>query len=220
MKTIRVLVADGQPLFSEALAAALEHFPGLVSLEGQPSSSDGTLEMIQALEPDVAVIDYWIPGSWPPADLLIQLRRMVTTTKTILLSWLYSERDIESVLGAGAAGFLPKSVGLADLVEAIHRAHAGQLPVLQDRLEQLTGRIHTRDEQAGRAWDRLKDLTPRERTILVLLASGLSVKQMAERLSLSPATTRTHVGNVLKKTGSASRVELVALARSHGLVQL
>jgi len=125
--------------------------------------------------------------------------------------------QLQSALGAGAAGFLPKSLRLYEITDALHRVHEGNGPVYPPDLDQLVS-AKQRDE-ATRAWTRLATVTPREIKVLRLLGSGLGKNDIAKLLSISPETVRTHIARILNKLNARTQNEAVATARRFELIQ-
>lgn len=223
---IRVLVADGQPLLSECLVVALAQWTDLQPIDDRPASGLDVIEAVLSHQPDVALVDYWMPGiDGPDASgaVLYHLRGF----KVIFLSWFFANRawfdapgDIERTISDGAVGFLPKHCRVATVVEAIERAHAGERPVFGDELEKLVARMRNRRQVVDKMWPQLARLTPREIEVLELLANGVSVKEAAENLFVSPATLRTHVQRILQKTGTHSQAAAIATARNYGIIRV
>lgn len=214
---ISVLIADSQRLFAEALGDALSLRPDLDVIAERPTSGPETVEAVLSLKPDVTLIDYWM-ASMEGAAVTARIVARLPEAKVILLSWFHGTREVKHALTAGAVGFLPKSVQVEDVAEAIRWAHAGQAPVYPEELEKLVRNISVRDEQATEAWRRLAKLTPREVQILELLAYGQPIAQVARKLEITPATLRTHIHKILDKTGTGSQIEALSLARRYGLI--
>ena len=139
--------------------------------------------------------------------------------KVILLSWFHGRADIDFAFKSGAVGFLPKSVTLDPLVEAVRRAHAGERPVLREEVEGLVKKLDKRDDKRAEVLKRVEVLTPRELEILIFLSYGGSITQVAKQLSISPKTLKNHITKILAKTGAGSHTEAVAMARYCGLIQ-
>ncbi|MGH2703666.1 MAG: response regulator [Actinomycetota bacterium] len=214
-----VLVADAQRLFSEALAIALSRYPDLDVVDNNhPTSGLAAVEAAIDLRPDVALLDYWMVGMEGPAAARAILRRL-PTCKIMLLSWLHGPAQVQEALDAGVVGFLPKSLGVGQVVDAIRRARAGEVPVYLEELKELLRNIELRDSEVEDMARRLGSLTPREIQILTLLSFGRRIEDVASDLSIAPGTLRTHVHNILKKTGARSQLEALAMARHHGLIQ-
>lgn len=223
---IRVLVADGQPLLTECLTNALARHDDLLPIPAEGPFRYFVLEGVREHQPDVALVDYWMPGIDGPAacaEVLEQLRGV----KVILLSWFYANRpwfdppgDIQRALDAGAVGFIPKNCEVEFLVEAVRQAHRGENPVMADALEELFERMHRRRERAGEEWRQIASLTAREVQIVELLALGMAVPEAASALCISQATLRTHIQRILQKTGTHSQLAAIAAARQYGLINV
>jgi two-component system response regulator DesR len=213
-----ILIADAQRLFSESLGIALGLQPGLEVLNDHPTEGLGAVEVALARRPDVAVLDYWMVGMEGPAVARAILKR-VPTCKILMVSWLHGPPQVQEALDAGVVGFLPKSLRVQQVVEAIRRAQSGESPVFAEQLRVLLDSIETRANEVDRAAERLGSLTPREIQVLTLLSFGRPIEDVAADLSIAPGTLRTHVHNILRKTGARSQLEALALARHYGLIQ-
>jgi DNA-binding NarL/FixJ family response regulator len=121
-------------------------------------------------------------------------------------------------LRAGAAGFLLKDAPREALVEAIRVIHAGEALLSPSVTRRLVEDYARRGEPAQPPEAILRDLTPREREVLVLVARGLSNGEIADRLVVSEATVKSHVGSILLKLGLRDRVQAVVLAYESGIV--
>lgn len=215
MAQVSVLIVDAQVLFSDALAMALSQEAGLAILEDRPSSGIEALQSAMEHKPDVALVDYWLPEIDGPA-LARELGARLPATKTIHLSWFHGPHQVEESLASGAAGFLPKSLRVAQVVEAVYRAAAGESPIFEQELRQLVRTIEQRGERVQGAAERLSMLTARELKVLGLLAAGLTVHEVSNHLGITEATARTHVHRILAKTKARSQLEAVAMARDLG----
>lgn len=218
------MVADGQPLLSECLATALGQWEDLLPINDRTAFGPDAVAAVHHHQPDVAVLDYWMPGIDGPGSSA-QILEQLTGFKVIFTSWFYANKpwfdapgDIERALAAGAVGFLPKHCRVEVVAEAIRRAHEGECPVLAKAVEELVERMRFRRQQADELWPKLARLTRREIEILELVAMGRAVQEVAEALFISPATVRTHVQRILHKTGTHSQGAAVATARNYGII--
>lgn len=209
---IRVLVADAQPLFAEALGEALSRWADLTAIEDHPDDPARVIAAVEEHDPDVVVLDFWLDGD----TLAGSIRARAPRCKVVFLSDLAGVPQIQKALHAGAASFLPKGVRVDDVAEAIRRAHAGEPLVFGDELAGLFDRLQRLDHQAADRVLWLGRLTPRERDVLGLLAHGHPVEEVARHLSIGIGTARGHVHRILTKTGARSTVEAVAIARHYG----
>lgn len=212
-----VLIAHALPLFSHSLVLALGARPELTLLREHPGSALETIETARRLQPDVIVLDYWMPGLHGIGGVS-QLVSSLPTAKVILLSWLQSNDHIREALDSKAVGFLPTSITVSELADAISLAQDGAKRLFADRVTHLLTTIAKRYEDADRKRTALASLTDREITVLRSLGRGLSQQQAARELSISAATVKVHVHNILLKTGARSSSEAVSMAQGCGLI--
>ncbi|MGI8425916.1 MAG: response regulator [Actinomycetota bacterium] len=217
MAKIRVLVADSQVLVSDALSIALGLYNDLEVLAEHPKGAQEAVDMASILRPDVAVFDFWLEGMDGPV-VVSRILQDAPGQKIILLSWFYSPGHVRDALDAGAVAFLPKSVKVERLVEAIRRAQAGESPVFAEELSRLVQTVDKRYEEKVAVRKRLEGLTKRELEILSLLSSGRPMKELAEELHVAPGTLKVHVHNMLTKTATRNQQELLSLARYCGMI--
>lgn len=212
------MIADSQALSSDSLALALAWSSDIEVLTQRPVTASDAIKVAVSEKPDVLLLDYWMDMDGPAATRMI-LKRL-PTCKIILLSWFHGQREIEDGLEAGAVGFLPRSVLVAEVAEAIRLAAAGVSPVYHEKLKILMNKLNQKDNVAAELWERLVTLTDREVLILRLLSLGHVSGEIAEYLVLSPTTIRKHIDNIIKKLDVHSQVEAIALGRRSGLVQI
>ena len=181
------------------------------------AGSVGDVERIAATEPvDVVVADYWLPDG-NGVEAVATLRRLQRDVSAVFLSADDSDEVILAALEAGAAGYLVKTAGGADVAAAVRRAIDGEILVPARQLANLLAR---RREQAQRQAERsrlMDSLTPRERQILGLMAEGLDNREISRQLGVSYATVRSHVRHLLVKLDARSKLEAVVKAADWGL---
>lgn len=212
---IRVLVADAQPLFAEALVEALSCWRDLVLVAERPDDPRAVIAAAEAHMPDVVVLDFWLDG----ASLTETIRVRLPRCKVVLLSDLTGVPQIQKALRAGAVAFLPRGVMVDEVVHAIRRAHAGDSLAFGDELAGLFGRLQQRGEEVAKRVLWVDTFTTREGEVLDLLMLGHPVEEVARRLAIGVGTTRGHVHRILTKTGARSAVEAVAIARHYGYLK-
>lgn len=214
MGQVSVLVADAQRLVAEALAAALGAQRGLRSAEVVVSRAADAIDAAAAVQPDVAVVDFWIGGPPSGVEAATRIRELSPGTEVLLLSAVPGAPQVQAAMAAGAAGYLPKTISVADLADAVHRAHRGDTPVLLEKLWRMVEAINGRADQSDDVDARLATLTERELEIVRLLPEGRSAKDLAAKLFISEGTFRNYQHGILKKTGASNQQELLRLLRN------
>jgi DNA-binding NarL/FixJ family response regulator len=228
--TIRVVLADDQSLLRKGFRMILEAEDGLEIVGEAPDGADA-LRLVELYRPDVVLMDVRMPVLDG-----IEATRAITAspagdgTRVLILTTFDLDEYAFSALRAGASGFLLKDVPPAELVAAIRTVARGDAvvsPRITRRL--LEEYAHTLpDLAAGTAGDAgdageentaLASLTEREHEVLLAVADGLSNAEIAERLYVSEATVKSHVGRLLAKLGLRDRVQAVVFAFQSGLVQ-
>lgn len=205
---VRVLVADDHPIFREGVARAVGNRDGL-EVVAQCERGDEALERIRAVRPDVAVIDYRMPGL--DADGVLAGLDDVPT-RVLVLSAVTEPDHVLAVLERGAAGYLNKDADRSVIVEAVERIAAGGTVMGPDAQEAMLQRVRAGAREQG-------VLTDREREVLGLLAEGLSAPAIANRLVVEPSTVKSHLKNLYAKLGVGDRAAAVAEAMRRGLLR-
>jgi two-component system nitrate/nitrite response regulator NarL len=207
---VRVLVADDHPLFREGVARAIRDRPDL-ELVGEAADGPTALEQIGRLAPDVALLDVRLPGLDGPS-VLKTLRRDGDATAVLFLSAFTDGDVVYPALSAGAAGYLSKEATRDEICDAIAAVARGETVLSRDAQAGVVRALHHRGSTADAV------LTPREREVLTLTASGVSAPEIGRRLYLSPATVKTHLGRTYEKLGVDDRAAAVAEAIRRGLI--
>ncbi|MFS0704400.1 response regulator [Cellulomonas sp. 179-A 9B4 NHS] len=220
MSGVRVLLADDHGAIRAGLRLMLEQ-SGDVEVVGEAGDGDVAVRQARALRPDVVLMDVRMPGT----DGITATGAIVRDglAEVVALTTFDLDEYVVGMVRAGAAGFLLKSVGAAELVDAVRRVAAGEgvlAPEVTRRvLDAVAGRVPLGGPPADDAGPvtagdpRLAALTARERDVLAGLGEGLSNAQLAERLAVSPTTVKSHVSHVLAKLGVRSRLQAGVLAR-------
>ena len=205
---IGVLVVDDHPLFRTGVVHALQDEPGLFVV-GEAETGEEALRLAQERLPDVVLLDISMPG-W---DGLVTAERIATACPASVIVVLTASSDQDKLLGAfkaGARGYVLKGVAVQELARVIRGAAAGDVyvsPTLATEMLVLLTR--------GSAPDPLQELTGREREILGLIGTGLTNRNIGERLGLTEKTIKHYVTNILQKLQVRSRVEAALLASRH-----
>jgi DNA-binding NarL/FixJ family response regulator len=194
----RVVLCDDHEIVREAIKARMADADGL-AIVGEAGDGEEVVKRVVELEPDVAIVDVELPGR-DGIEATKEILKARPETRVIIFT-AHAQPDLLSLaLRAGASGYVLKSAPSEDIARAVHVV-AGGGTFVGAELGSGAGDV-----------EKLLDLTPREREVLELLAEGLRVKAIADRLSLSPATVHTHVRNAIAKLEVDTRTEAVALA--------
>ncbi len=223
--TIGVLLADDQPLLRKGFRMILEEEPD-IRVVAEVDNGDQAVERSLACRPDVVLMDVRMPVM----DGIEATRRIVASgspTRILVLTTFDLDEYAFGALQAGASGFLLKDAQPQELVGAIRIVASGDAIVspritrrLLDRYAHLMTSGGSVVEGAPlRPAGAFDELTDREREVLVALADGLSNAEIGDRLYVSEATVKTHVGRILAKLGLRDRVQAVVAAYKAGLVR-
>ncbi|MEU7911124.1 response regulator transcription factor [Microbispora bryophytorum] len=212
--TVRVLLADDQPLVRAALRMVIADAPGL-DLAGEAGTGAEAVRMAEAVEPDVVVMDIRMPGMDG-----IEATRLITAgcgAQVLVLTTFDDDEYVYGALRAGASGFLVKDMALDDILAAIRVVAAGEALIAPRVTRRLIEEFAGRPAPGPRS-PRAPGLTEREAEVLTLVGRGLSNAEIAAELFISAATVKTYVTRLLAKLGARDRVRLVIIAYETGLV--
>ncbi|QZN87673.1 response regulator transcription factor [Cellulomonas sp. C5510] len=211
-----MLLADDHGAIRAGLRLMLEQADG-VTVVGEAADGDTAVANARALRPDVVLMDIRMPGT----DGIEATRRIVGEglAQVVALTTFDLDEYLFGVLRAGAVGFLLKSVGAAELVAAVRQVAAGDGVLAPEVTRRVLASVPVpAPEPAAPDAPGLGRLTAREREVLVLLGEGRSNQQVAQALTVSETTAKTHVSRVLAKLGCRTRLEAAAVAHRAGLV--
>jgi DNA-binding NarL/FixJ family response regulator len=215
---IRVAVADDQPLIRSGFAAMVDYAED-VSLAGEAASGEAAVALARTERPDVLLMDIRMPG----LDGIEATRRITADpacagVRVLMLTTFDLDEYVYEALRAGASGFLLKDAAPEQLLAAIRVVAAGDALLAPSVTRRLIERF-AEGFASGRTDSRaLKLLTDREREVLALVARGMTNEEIGQRLNVSYATAKTHVGRILTKLNARDRAQLVMLAYESGLV--
>jgi DNA-binding NarL/FixJ family response regulator len=210
---VRVFLVDDHHLFRVGVKAELGP---LVDVVGDASEVEPAIEMIGERLPEVVLVDVHMPGGGGEAVI----RRVLADhpdVRFLALSVSDAPDDVIAIIRAGARGYVTKTIGGAELADAIKRVADGDA-VFSPRLAGFVLDAFAMEPTGPRVDTELDLLTPRERDVLRLIARGYAYKEMARQLSLSVKTIETHVSNVLRKLQVSNRHELTRWAEDRRIV--
>jgi DNA-binding NarL/FixJ family response regulator len=210
--TISVVVADDQVLVRAGFRVLVDTAPDL-RVVGEAGTGEEAVEVARRVRPDVVLMDIRMPKM----DGIQATRRILgpgSTTRILILTTFDLDEYVFAALRAGASGFLLKDTPPADLLAAIRVIAAGEGLLAPTVTRRLIEEFARRPVPATR---NLEGVTGREREVLGLIGSGLSNTEIAQRLQLTVATVKSHVGRLLMKLQARDRAQLVIAAYEAGL---
>ena len=203
----KVQIVDDHFLFAEALGSVIREIPAY-DLVGIAVTGSQAISMAQEKQPDVILLDFHLPGY--SADVLApRLRSMARDAKIIILTSDQTQASMVKGVQAGAAGYLTKDRALDDVIRALDDVAAGGVVLTKQQIEVA----RQGEVERGEA------LTQREIEILRLLQRGRDTIAIADALTISANTVRTHLQNLFTKLGAHSKLEAVAFAKERGVLE-
>ncbi|WP_025274375.1 response regulator [Haloglycomyces albus] len=217
LNPVRVVIADDQTLVRAGFSSILEDEDD-IEIVGQADTGQSALNAARRWMPDVILMDIRMPGTdGLTATEIISADRELDEVKVVILTTFSEDDYVYRALRAGASGFLLKDIDPDDLAGAVRVVAAGDAlisPAITRKVISEFAQQVRRPEPA----ENLNVLTGREREVLRLVAAGLSNRELAEHLYISPATAKTHVSRVMQKLGARDRAQLVVMGYESGLV--
>lgn len=215
-----VLLADDQELMRMGFRMVMETQAD-ISIVGEAGNGREAVAAAKRLQPDVVLMDVRMPEMDG-----VQATRLIvesnSSARIIILTTFDLDEYVYAALRAGASGFLLKDTPPADLLSGIRAVASGDAVVAPRVTRRLLSNYAHRLPVSGRPdcgqGERLELLTAREREVLLQVASSLSNAEIAQRLVLSEATVKSHVGRILAKLGLRDRVQIVVFAYETGLI--
>lgn len=205
-KPLTVLLADDHPVVREGLALLINRCPDM-RVVAEVGSGREAVEQFQAHNPAIALLDLRMPVM-DGIETVVAIRAKAPAARLVILSSFQNEEDIYRAVQAGAHGYVLKDAGLEELVKCIRMVSSGGTWIPPAVAAKLAKRVANRE------------LTPREKEVLGLLASGKSNKEIGTALNISEATVKVHVTHILEKLKVAGRTEAIGVAVNRGLVDL
>ena len=203
---IRLLVVDDHFFVRMGLTGSLNAEPD-IRVVAEADNGTQALKMFREHKPDVVIMDGRLPGM-SGVETLTALRREFPNARVLMLSVDEGEEDVYRAMQAGAAGYLPKSSQLQELLRAIRAIHTGQ--------QYLPPSLATRLKERGSG----ATLTEREREVLELVSKGLSNREVGKTIGCSETTAKWHLKNIMQKLEVTDRTEATRVAVERGILHV
>ena len=217
INVLRVAIVEDHQVLVDALKLYLQREADFEFQWSAGSIADAQ-KKVQATPPDVMLLDVNLPDG-DGLEFIPFVKAVSPDIHIVVLTSLSDENTLMRAVDRGVSGFVSKSSPLHDLVSAVRRAAEGEIIMPAGMLVGLLKRV-PRDQAAyytdQKGWE---PLTPREREVLSLLSVGKSGEEIAAELHIAPLTVRTHIRNLMAKLDVHSRLEAVAFAIKHGIVE-
>jgi DNA-binding NarL/FixJ family response regulator len=213
MDGIRVLLADDHTMVREATAEILNHQPDM-HVVGQAETGEEAVSLARELQADVALMDIAMPRL-NGVEATRRINAECPGCRVLALTAHEEEQYVVQLLQAGAAGYLPKTMGLDELLEAIRAVARGESILSPAAATVVVRHLARRDPPEEPA----RPLTDRELEVLQLAAQGLTSYDIAQRLFVSMRTVEAHLTHVYNKLGVSSRIEAVVHAMRRGWIR-
>lgn len=202
----RILIVDDHQLAREGLRAVLAQSG--VDVVGVASSGEEAIDQVRLLHPDVVLMDVRLGSGIDGLEATRRIAALDTATRILMLTLHDMPAYVREALAAGAAGYVLKDTAIGDLIAAIDQVMAGNsaVPLALVNAAMRAPALPQRDADISRV------LTSREQEVVALVARGLTNKEIARELAISPATVKAHVERVIGKLGVADRTQAAVLA--------
>lgn len=215
---IRVVLVDDQELVRTGLAMVVDSTDDL-RVVGQAADGAQALDVVAATPCDVVLMDVRMPKVDGVEATKRILARHPDGPRVVVLTTFDLDEHAFAALKAGASGFLLKDAPAEEVLAAVRAVHAGDAVLAPSTTRRLISHVAATLPGPADGPDPLRRLTDREREVLVEVATGASNAEIAQRMHLSEATVKTHVGRLLAKLALRDRVQAVVLAYETGLVR-
>ena len=207
-ETIRVVIVDDHEMVARAIESFLNAQDG-IEVVGTAADVDAGRAVVDREQPDVVLMDFKLP-SGDGVTLAAALKDKHADLRVLILTGQHSDDVVTRAITEGCDGFLSKSAGVEEMIDAIRRAHGGEAVFTRNDLTRATRRMQSGGPPTV--------LSERELEVLRCMADGASTAAIAESLYISLHTVRSHVRHILEKLGAHSKLEAVSMALRDGIV--
>ena len=216
-RRIKILIVDDHAVVRSGLRTILETEPEF-EVVGEAGDGHAALELAQELLPDVVLMDINM-GDWDGVTATRRVRNYVPSARVIVLT-NYDEDDLVfSSIRAGASGYLLKEVTATQLTNSIRTVADGFSLIYPSVARRVLDEFGQPRTKTATETDVYSDLTPREREVLRLIASGRSNKEIAAQLGISERTVKTHISNIFSKLELTDRTQAALFVHNRGMLE-
>ena len=211
---IRVLIAHGQTLVRAGLRSLLDAGQA-ISVVAEAAGGDEAVTLARRLHPDVVLMDATLPG----LDAVEVIKQMapIPDVRVMMLTAAEADEIVFTSLRAGVRAFLAQDTEPAELVRAVRSVARGEALLSASVAGKLIAEYVSQPDVKAPSCDQLEELTNREREVVALVARGLTNREIAEHLVVTPGTAKTHVSRAMVKLHARDRAQLVVIAYEAGL---
>jgi DNA-binding NarL/FixJ family response regulator len=213
--TIKVLIADDHTLFRQGLISLMKTREDLVEVIGEAETGEDTIRLVERLHPDVVLMDIYMPhgdGLYATKEI----RKRFSDVAVVVLTSSENDEHLYEAVKLGVAGYLLKSLDANELFELLEGVKEGEAAMTRSMATRLLKGLARRSVDKTRGEE---PLTEREQAVLRLVASGASNSKIAEKLSISVNTVKSHIKNIFMKLQLENRTQAAAYAVQSGLVR-
>ena len=215
MGKIKVLLAEDHAIVREGTRELIQHEPDMKVI-GEASDGEEAIELAGKLHPDVVIMDIAMP-KLNGIEATKRIKVLYPTTAVLILTAYDNDQYIFALLEAGAAGYLLKNVRGCELVDAVRAVYAGESVLYPTVARRIIDRLVSPTPTESQT---IESLSKRETEVLKLAAKGISNKDIAQQLFISPRTVQVHLGNIFNKLSVGSRTEAVLYGLRRGWLTL
>ncbi len=212
--SVKVMISDDHVLIREGIKQLLE-FDGDIEIIAEANDGAECLSILDHTLPDVLFLDINMPKK-NGIEVLQEIRKKKIPIKVLILT-VHNEIDyLVKAVDIGVDGYLLKNTGSAELKKAIQSVINGESYIQPDLIPSLNVKLITRNNNRGK----IESLTKRELEVLILVASGMFNKEIAEEMKISERTVKNHISSIFKKIDVADRTQAAVFAIKNNLVEL
>ena len=212
---ITVVIADDHRLIRDSLHQVLSREDS-IKIVGEAATGPEAIAVISQLEPDVVLLDHFMPGT-NGVDIIRPIIEKNPFTKVLLLTLSMDETIILQALKAGARGYISKDAGISELIKAVYTVYRGEMWIQRKLMSKFFDQVNGAEASVEAPKNRMRGgLTQREREVLLCLVKGSTNKEIAEALFISEKTVKTHMSSIFRKLNVSRRLEAILYTIKQG----